>query len=265
MSESSATQPNAEEKLFLTIDTAVIAGAGLLTGLVTLLAPLGVWFGWWNFGRGFELLQITNPYADELAWLILLGAVGLHVVARDKGASNRKTLLTVALVGWFAAYISYTIPQTFAPAAGTPPIHDITTDTENVPQFVDIAPLRADAPNTMVYGGSEGMTPQRLRELQVEAYPDIHPQTYVESTQAIFDRALAAAEQLGWEIVAAVPEEGRIEATDTTFWFRFKDDIVIYIAEQDGNTVVNARSLSRVGRSDVGKNAERLRQFFRTL
>jgi uncharacterized protein (DUF1499 family) len=72
-------------------------------------------------------------------------------------------------------------------------------------------------------------------------------------------------ETLGWELVAAVPEEGRIEATDTTFWFRFKDDVVIYITREGNEAVLNARSLSRVGGGDLGKNAGRLREFFALL
>ena len=77
--------------------------------------------------------------------------------------------------------------------------------------------------------------------------------------------ALAAANNLGWEIVATEPAEGRIEATDTTFWFRFKDDIVIRIRPDGTGTILDARSVSRVGRSDVGKNAARLRMFFAEL
>jgi len=81
----------------------------------------------------------------------------------------------------------------------------------------------------------------------------------------VFDRALAAARDQGWEIVAAEPEEGRIEATATTFWFRFKDDVVIRIRESGETTYLDARSTSRVGMSDVGKNAARLRAFFDAL
>lgn len=67
---------------------------------------------------------------------------------------------------------------------------------------------------------------------------------------------------MGWEIVFADLNEGRIKATDTTFWFRFKDDIVIDISTDRVDTILHARSKSRVGRSDVGKNAARLREFF---
>ncbi len=146
-----------------------------------------------------------------------------------------------------------------------PPIHVISTDTVNPPDFVAVLPLRADAPNTTVYGGSDDMTPERLAELQTVAYPDITTLTLSDAPDIVFERALAAVDRLGWELVAQVPAEGRIEATDTTFWYRFKDDVVIRIQPAPYGTIVDARSVSRVGRGDAGTNARRLRAFFDTL
>jgi uncharacterized protein (DUF1499 family) len=76
---------------------------------------------------------------------------------------------------------------------------------------------------------------------------------------------LAAARAQGWEIVAAVPAEGRIEATDTTRFFGFKDDIVIRVKAEGAGSRVDVRSLSRVGKSDVGKNASRIRAYLIAL
>jgi len=176
-------------------------------------------------------------------------------------------LFNLAAGGALAAGIAWYIPSTFQAPAGEsyPPIHDVSTDLEDIPQYVAVMPLRADAPNTTVYGGSRNMTPERNAQLQQEAFPDLVPQYYEESFQAVFDRALAAVDEIGWELVAAVPEEGRIEATATTFWFRFKDDVVIRLREEDGRTRVDARSLSRVGGGDAGTNAKRLRRFFEIL
>jgi uncharacterized protein (DUF1499 family) len=80
-----------------------------------------------------------------------------------------------------------------------------------------------------------------------------------------FDRALDAARGLGWEIVGVEPAEGRIEATDTTFWFGFKDDVVVRIRPEGSRSRIDVRSLSRVGRSDVGANARRIRRFVERL
>ena len=66
---------------------------------------------------------------------------------------------------------------------------------------------------------------------------------------------------MGWEIVASDPAAGRIEATDTTFWFGFKDDVVVRVAAAPDGSRVDVRSLSRVGLSDVGTNAARIRKY----
>jgi uncharacterized protein (DUF1499 family) len=69
---------------------------------------------------------------------------------------------------------------------------------------------------------------------------------------------------MDWKIVDENREEGRIEATATTRWFGFKDDVVIRIAPSDGNgSRVDIRSVSRVGLSDVGTNARRIRTFLK--
>ena len=73
-----------------------------------------------------------------------------------------------------------------------------------------------------------------------------------------FDRALSAARGMKWEIVASDPATGRIEATDTTFWFGFKDDVVVRISSAPQGSRIDVRSVSRVGRSDVGTNAKRI-------
>lgn len=61
-----------------------------------------------------------------------------------------------------------------------------------------------------------------------------------------------------WDIVDAEPDEGRIEATATTFWYGFKDDVVVRVAPRGEGSLVDVRSASRVGRSDAGTNAQRI-------
>jgi uncharacterized protein (DUF1499 family) len=224
-----------------------------------------VWTGLWTFRSGFDVLQFVNAYADWIAGVGLLITIGAFVGSKVVNLGNSSTLASWALVGTVAAALAYFVPESFRPAEGTPGIHDITTNTDNPPLYVAIAPLRVDAANSMEYGSGNNMTPERLAGLQQEAYPDIVPQRFSDPVDVVFERALAAVSSLGWELVAAVPEEGRIEATDTTFWFRFKDDVVIYITREGNETVLNARSLSRVGIGDVGKNAARLREFFALL
>jgi uncharacterized protein (DUF1499 family) len=81
----------------------------------------------------------------------------------------------------------------------------------------------------------------------------------------VFARAVDVARGLGWEIVAAVPAEGRLEATDRTRWFGFRDDVVVRVRPEGAGSRVDVRSVSRVGRSDLGTNARRIRGFLESL
>ncbi|NKB33823.1 MAG: DUF1499 domain-containing protein [Pseudomonadales bacterium] len=247
----------------LKVDAILCLVAGVGIGLVALAGPVAVWFGAADFG--FRLLGVVNSYADWIAGGTFIIAMAIAAVAKIKQIPNGLQLSALALIGTISASLAYVIPESFRPAEDIPPIHDIATDPYRPLEFVAIAPLRADAANTMEYGGSEDMTPRLLIELTQTAYPDIVPQRFDDSVEEVFGRALEAAESLGWEIVAADVNQGRIEATDTTFWFRFKDDVVIEITVDGRESVLNARSLSRVGRGDVGKNAARLREFFALL
>lgn len=245
----------------------VTLAVGGLAGLAALIAPAGVWLGLWPFGTGFTILGAVSPWTPWVALACLAAAVVLLVLAKKAQLPNATMLGGLALAGALASGIAWYIPTTFQAPAGQayPGIHDVSTDLVDIPQYVAVLPLRADAPNTTVYGGSRNMTPERNAQLQREAYPDLVPRYYEASEEEMFERALAAVGKMGWELVDADPDGGYIEATATTFWFRFKDDVVIRIRPLGPQTVVDARSLSRVGGGDVGTNAKRLQKFFELL
>lgn len=243
-----------------------IAGIGL--ALLALAAPLGVWLGLWDFRQGFSMLRSAQPFVMWITIGCALATVLLLVLSKRAHLQNSPRLIKIAGAATIAAAIAWYIPQSYLPGSGVtiPPIHDISTDIDNPPAFVDVLALRGTTSNPTVYGtGNPQMTPEVHAQRQREAYPDVVTQTFSEPADQVFARALAAVDTLGWDLVAQVPEEGRIEATDTTFWFRFKDDIVIRITETADGTKLDARSTSRVGMSDVGKNAARLRAFFAEL
>lgn len=223
----------------------------LLTGLALLVGGPGARLGLWDFRFGFLLMRYA-AYVGIGA--LALGALALFVPRARQGQGIK---LMVALA--IAAVVVWIPWQTLQQARAVPPIHDITTDTDNPPPFVAIAPLRAEAPNPAVYDGESSA------RQQLAAYPDIQPIALPMAARDAFDRALATARDQGWEIVAAVPDPGRIEATDTSFWYGFKDDVVIRIAGDDRESRVDIRSKSRVGKSDLGKNAERVRAFQKTF
>lgn len=256
---------NEKIRLILKIDAVLCCVIGLGFGLLALAGPLGIWMGISDFRQGFGFLRVVIDWSPWAAGGTFIVAITIFVSSKVLSIEGGGRLAALALVGTISIALAYFVPISFRPPEGTPPIHDITTNLENPPVYVAILERRADAANSTEYGSGEDMTPEKLRALQQSAYPDIVPQRFNSSVEEVFSKALSAAESLGWEIVDTDLSEGRIEATDTTFWFRFKDDVVIYITQEGSEAVVNARSLSRVGISDVGKNAERLRSFFALL
>ena len=163
--------------------------------------------------------------------------------------------------------ISWGVPYLWLrKAESVPAIHDITTDTRNPPQFLpDVVALRAaaGATNSTVYGGA------RVAALQRKAYPDIRPMFFKLTPSALFAGALRAAKAMGWKLDSEHPNRGIIEASSTTLWFGFTDDIVIRIEPQADGSRLDIRSESRIGESDIGRNAARILRFrailYRTL
>ncbi|RUO35772.1 DUF1499 domain-containing protein [Aliidiomarina sanyensis] len=193
-----------------------------------------------------------------MRWAAYLGIASVVLVVlalfilKPKHGKHRLILLTSLLLGLLAFYLPF---QQYQTAQSVPRIHDITTDTVNPPAFIAIAPLRADAPNPVEYPGEE------TAQLQQAAYPDIQTMRFTIPAPDVYAAALRVVERAGWELVEANANEGRIEATASTRWFGFKDDVVIRIVADGGDTLLDMRSKSRIGLSDVGANANRIRAF----
>lgn len=225
-----------------------------LTALTAAMAGFGSRWGLWHFRTGFTVLRWA-VYAG-IATAVL--AVPVAWITRPGRKAPRGFLL--AVLALLVSLPVFLVPLGWRARAGdVPPIHDITTDTNDPPAFQAIVPLRADASNPVEYPGAEVAAQQQA------AYPDIRPAVLDIPMGRTYERALATAEAMGWEIVDADAEEGRIEATDRTFWFGFSDDVVIRLTPSGDRTIVDVRSKSRVGRSDVGTNARRIRSYLERL
>ncbi len=204
----------------------------------------------------FGILRFA-PIASIGIALIALAGLAEALIRSDR----QGTFKAIGAILVCAVVIALPLDQRLK-AAGVPPIHDITTDTQDPPVFVDVLPLRKDAPNPADYKEDGG---DKLAAMQAGAFPDIKPLETSLSPSDAFDKALAVAKQMGWDIVAEAKADGRIEATATTFWFGFKDDIVIRIREATNGSRIDIRSESRIGRSDVGVNAKRVRAFLAAM
>lgn len=246
---------------------AKIIFAGFVVSLVIGLgAGFGKQLGWWNFH--FALLTL-------LPWSIYigLGTLALGIGWLIAGAIAKTwTGARWAAVGAIGAAAVVALPlYDIHIARSMPPIHDITTDIANPPQFRAVLPLReADhAINSPDYDASAKVKwrgkMMTVGQAQRKAYTDIHTIQILTPPAKLYARALKAAKEMGWHIVAANANEGRIEASDTTFFFGFTDDIVIRVRPSGIGAKLDIRSESRVGISDVGKNASRIRAFVKTL
>ncbi len=219
-----------------------------LVGLAMLaFSGLGVRAGLWHYRFGLTMLR----YSAYVGIASMVLAVVALLLTRPRGVAIFPLLGALAI-----GLVTFALPWSFSRTArNVPPIHDISTDTETPPAFVAVLPRRANASNSAEYAGDS------IASLQRAAFPDVQPILLSEPVNSAFSRALAAAKGMGWEIVAADSTDGRIEATATTTWFGFKDDVVIRVRPDENGSRVDVRSVSRVGRSDVGANAARIRVY----
>ena len=219
---------------------ALAAGPAYRTGVL----PLGVAL---QTIRWSAMVAVGGAVAAMLAVLLSLTPSALSRARRIAAVA----LLINVLVAAPPLYLYWQVQR-------LPKIHDISTDPNDPPRFVAMLPLRQGARNPVDYPASTAAE-------QRKGYPDIGPLTLPLAPPAAFERALQAARAMRWEIVASAPEDLRIEATATTLLFGFKDDVVVRITPQGAGSVVDVRSLSRVGGSDFGTNANRVRAYLRRV
>jgi uncharacterized protein (DUF1499 family) len=205
-----------------------------------------------SLATAYEIMRWAE-YIGVVASLVSIGAA-IHTYRSRKWMSTILSVLAL-VIGLTAVAIPL---ATQRQAQQLPAIHDVTTDLDNPPAFQAILPKRVDAPNKL------DRTPQ-LALLQREGYPDLAPITLPTPPAATFDRALAVAQSSGWDIVTADKSSGRIEATDTTRWFGFTDDVVVRLTPWGTGTRVDVRSTARTGAGDLGRNASRIRRFLNDL
>jgi uncharacterized protein (DUF1499 family) len=225
--------------------------AAVICIVAALLSGLGYRLGLWHFRTGFLVLRV--------AFWVALAAGGISLLGAALGRSTRSTLATgllgvVLSLGF--AYVPWQWKQTLD---AHPYIHDITTDTQNPPQFVAAAKLRKEGDHPVAYDGPE------VAAQQQKAYPDLATFVTGAPREKVFEGAKAAIAAMGMTLTDANPEEGRLEARQTSLFYGFTDDMVVRIQSGSDGTRVDVRSKSRVGRSDLGQNAKRIRTFLAQL
>lgn len=237
---------------------------GLGSIVLAFFAAIGSGWGLWNYRFGFQLLKL----AFGIALLAVAGGLFLGWWAQRKGRVAARPLRWTGMVlgGGLALWLlSFAYTERTVPA-----IHDISTDLADPPQF-RMLEVRADNLD-QIPGDKEpdmkGMNPQqRWAAIHQKGYGDIRSVRIASPVAEVIAKAERLAKVRGWDIVVADPVEGRLEATDTSRFFRFKDDVVVRVRPtEDGmGSIVDMRSISRDGVSDLGANAKRVRSFLADL
>jgi uncharacterized protein (DUF1499 family) len=214
-------------------------------------AALGYKLNLLNLQMSFGLLSVVI-FGGVL--VLILSAVSVFM-SRRKDLKNELRLSIVALIIVVLplGVMGYQILK----ARGVPPIHDISTDTDNPPVFARAIALRGEGSNTLDYGTAD-LPAERLAALQRDAYPHIKTVHSDLASDLVFDRMIEIVSMNNHELINKDRQNGLIEAVSTSFWFGFKDDLVIRIQASQNGTSMDIRSVSRVGQSDLGANAARI-------
>lgn len=251
-----------------------LAALGALACAVAIgVAGPGVRMGLWDFGAGLKLIrQVATPIE------IIKGVIGLSPIFTLAGLSalggvvalivRPRALGVFALACAVVALGAAQVPlQMKARAGANPFIHDITTDFANPPAIIAAAEL--DRLNPPDYLGDELVRGGDLTvaQAQAESFPDIAPRKVNAGLDATAEIVRDLLVNMNMEILdETLTDEGwHIEAAHTSSWFGFIDDFVVRLTREGSMTRVDVRSKSRVGGSDLGANAERVRDFFKRL
>jgi len=244
--------------------------AALLLPVYFMIAALGTKVGLWDYKVGLGMLTIT-------AGPILLGIVALTALV-----ALIWCLARAPRKGWWMALVALLIPGLalvtlggMRDRAGANPIHDVATDAVDPPGFSDdIVKLRAanDFNPILDYGQvlgeagpwAEGTFSFVAKETHRSLVPKLYPQLTPIVTDASPGDAIVAVQaammEIGLSDVRSDLDAGAVSAVAETFWFGFKDDVVARIRPGENGTVIDFRSVSRVGLSDLGTNAKRVEE-----
>lgn len=243
----------------------------LLLPVWFMIAALGVKFGlWpWRLGLGVLIVQWGPRLLIAAAVVAVIALIAVLVRTPRRGWQTALIALLIPALGF--GYMGWVRTQ----SADIPPIHDVATDIADPPTPSErlLALRAADDANPVLdmtapltaadaYQGPRfaRFGDKNLGQVGHEAYPAVRTLRVAAPPSAVFAAARKASSDMGWSLVSEDEVSGRIEATSETFWFGFKDDVIIRVrpAADGGGSLVDVRSISRVGLSDLGANARRI-------
>ena len=202
----------------------------------------------------YKLPVLIILIAALIAFVAFLLSIGALVFGQISALNLPQSILALVL----SAAIFVPVFLAGRALEGVPLINDIMTDTDNPPQF-EVVPTQRKA-----FDNSLELSEKRLAFHQ-KHYGDMKPLIVDDAPDAHFDKVVALVQARGWKIVARDKAKGVVEATDRTVLFGFKDDVVIRLSAEAGETRIDMRSASRQGRSDFRVNAKRIEAFLADL
>jgi hypothetical protein len=241
--------------------TALLLSGGAIAA--SLIAAVGSGQGAWHFRVGFTVLQYS----------LFAAAAGVVIAVIAWALARRSAQSRLGLVNLFAILLGvgflFYLGNQIATARSVPAIHDVATNLDDIPKFYRLV-VRADNLKSIPDLGRPGLAAlpprERWKAVHREAYGDLRTVRVPWNVPETIERAEALARERGWEVVTSDPRLGILEAVDTSFFFRFKDNVLVRVRPAPGGgSLVDMRSISRVGGSDVGVNAKRIRSFLSDL
>jgi len=229
-----------------------ILSIALLAISAAAIMVFGSSLGFWEPIVGFAA---SRQYNDYIGWgVVAISIFGIlyNIIKNNEDSHVIKPLFALVLG---LVILSTTIMNFFVTPVRYPPIHDITTNISNPPEFIFLNESRPGAKNSLVYGGQE------VADQQLTAFPSIKPIITTLSPDKAYEKALNIASSMGWEMVSTDPTLYHFESTARTRFFNFADDVVVQVVKIDNGSRVDIRSVSRIGRGDRGMNAQRIIAF----
>lgn len=234
----------------------IVLSISVILGIAVLVMFFGAAMGLWEPIDGF---RYSRMYTNNIGYVVCgLAVLCLLYLMMNKQLIGKKKALISLIIG--LGILAPMINSMVGEKVSYPPIHDITTDTVNPPEFIALTDPRPGSRNTLNYFG-KGERQEWYPSRQLDAFPDIKPIMTDLSPDEAYARAVTVGESMGWEIIGADPAAHRFEGTATTPIFRFVDDTVVVVTPDGTGSRVDIRSVSRIGTGDIGVNAKRIIEF----
>lgn len=237
---------------------------GLSPAILAALGAVGTKLGWFDWRVGFGDLAVG--WAPKAAF-VGVGA-GLIAVLVAALAGARRLWLAVALTLLAPVLTLGAFAQLKAQAARFP-VHQVSTDVVDPPMPTAALlrmrgpganPIERD-PRREARAGRpevENWADDRVLRFAADGCPGARTVRLPVPPAEAYARTRAAIGEAGLSMITDAPTAGVLEATHVSFWFEFKDDVMVRVRPQGEGSRVDIRSVSRIGGSDLGANCARV-------